>query len=312
MNPRAEAFERLGGRFEVRVLEPSPPTVSVGPWFADDPVERGTVPSGRELVSPVNAGDLRWDELAVDDVELGAWCAERWLGPYRRLGPPPATLVATRVALHRLAERVISPARSKANTKIGLRYTRGGFGTPFFGADVQVRVCGPELVVLEGGVERRARISTLADAASLIGRGLLPDDLPLDSERLPVDDDAAAFLGDWYGFAASVLEELRAEAGPAAEPSRVQLWPEHFDLAVELGSESAGARAGYGLSPGDDAHPEPYMYVAPWVAPPAGELWQATGFSGAELSYAELLAAADQREAALEFLRVRLRALEAA
>jgi hypothetical protein len=74
----------------------------------------------------------------------------------------------------------------------------------------------------------------------------------LDNELLDIDPAAAAFLGDWYGFAAAALEELRASAGDDVDPSRVQLWPEHFDLAVELGSEAAHARAAYGLSPGDD------------------------------------------------------------
>ena len=108
-----------------------------------------------------------------------------------------------------------------------------------------------------------------------------------------------------------MLEELRAGADAELDPSRVQLWPEHFDMAVELGSESAGRRAGYGCSPGDDEHPEPYIYVAPWEAPPEGELWNATAFRGAELSYDELLAADDQRGHALDFFRTRLHAVHA-
>jgi hypothetical protein len=203
---------------------------------------------------------------------------------------------------------VISPARRKANGKIGLRYTRSGFGTPFFGDDLQLRVEAVELVVDHRGRERRAPITTLSAAADHVGREALPDDVELDDAPLAVDASAAAFLGDWYGFAASVLEELRARAGPAG-PSRVQLWPEHFDVAVELGDEAAGSRAAYGLSPGDDQHPEPYAYVAPWVAPPRGEIWQASGFSGAALPYADLLDADDQRVAALEFFGTRLAAL---
>jgi hypothetical protein len=309
MNARAEAYERLEGRYETCVLEPSPPAVASGPWFADDPAARGEVPAGRTVVSPVGTGDLRWDDLASTDPKLAEWCADRWLGAYRRLGPAPAKLVPTRISLHRLAEQVVSPARRKANGKIGLRYTRGGFGTPFFGPDVQVRVRGAELVVEDATGERAAAITTLDAAADHIGRDLLPDDVQLDREPLDVDPASAAFLGDWYGFGASVLEELRASAGADADPSRVQLWPEHFDLAVELGSETKGARAAYGLSPGDDNHPEPYLYVAPWVAPEPDELWQATGFSGAELPYAELLDAPDQRETALAFFDARLRAL---
>src|SRR5665811_2300604 len=140
MNSRIEARERLAGRYETRVLEPSPPAIADGPWFADDPVARGEVPAGRAIVSPVGTGDLRWTDLASSDPGLAEWCADRWLGAYRRLGPAPPTLVRTRTALHRLAEQILSPARRQATGKIGLRYTRAGFGTPFFGADVQLRV----------------------------------------------------------------------------------------------------------------------------------------------------------------------------
>src|SRR4051794_1362490 len=120
-DPRQEAFDRLGGRYEVRVLEPSPPAVDAEPWFADDPPARGEVPDGRTVVSPVSTGDVAWDELARDDGQLADWCAERWLGAYRPLEPAPPTLAATRAALHEVAERVISPVRQRANGKIGLR-----------------------------------------------------------------------------------------------------------------------------------------------------------------------------------------------
>jgi hypothetical protein len=92
----------------------------------------------------------------------------------------------------------------------------------------------------------------------------------------------------------------------------VQLWPEHFDISVELGAEAAGRRAGYGASPGDEQHPEPYLYVVPWGDTPDGELWQASGFSGAELPYVALLEAGSgraQRELALDFFSQRLAAL---
>lgn len=308
-NAQHDAYERIGRRYEARVLEPSPPAFGEGPWFADDPVARGHVPPGKAVVSPVGTGELTWDELVAADPDLAAWCADRWLGAWRRLGPAPAKLVPTRLALHRVAEQIVSPARRKANGKIGLRYTRGGFGTPFFGADIQIRVRGAQLVVQDATGERVAQITTLDAAADHIGRELLPDDVRLDHELPDVDPAAAAFLGDWYGFAASILEELRASAGANLDPSRVQLWPEHFDLAVELGSEANGARAGYGLSPGDEHHADPYLYVAPWVAPSRGDLWQATGFSGAELAYSELLSGPDQRDTALAFFRARLRAL---
>jgi hypothetical protein len=131
-------------------------------------------------------------------------------------------------------------------------------------------------------------------------------------DALAIDATASTFLGDWFGFGTSVLEELRATVGDEAAPSRVQLWPEHFDLSVELGSESAGKRAGYGASPGDELHSDPYLYVAPWGEVPDDDLWRATAFGGAEMSYAELLAGesgASQREIALRFFADRLAAL---
>jgi hypothetical protein len=293
------------------VLEPSPPAVQDEPWFADDPTERGEVGDGRQVVSPVTTGDLLWQDLADADPVLAEWCSSRWLGSYKQLEPVPPALGATRAALHLLAERVISPVRQRANGKIGLRWTLVGFGTPFFGADAQIRVEGAELVIDAGGEERRRPLATIRDAATAIGFDLSGADEALAATSLEVDTTASCFIGDWFGFVTSVLEQLRAEAPPEWEPSRVQLWPEHFDVAVELGNEQTEQRAALGGSPGDETHPEPYLYVAPWSARPEGELWQARDFPGAELAYAELLAAPDQRGAALEFFRVRLAALNA-
>ena len=197
------------------------------------------------------------------------------------LEPLPATFADTRVALHRLAQEVISPARERVTGRIGLRATPGGFGTPPFGDGEQVRVEGAELVRCAGGGEERETIEVIDEAGSRA-------------------------LGAWYAFGDSLLEELRAEAEPREQPSIVQLWPEHFDIAIEMGDEARGARANYGFSPGDDEHPEPYAYVGPWDAGrAAGPLWNASAFPGAELPYADLLAAPDARRAAIEFLRER-------
>ena len=284
-NPRAEAEDKLGGDFEARVLEPSPPAVTEPP-FADDPVDPGEVPEGRKLVSPVhNRGDLTWDEVAEQDPELASWCADRWLGAWKKLDALPSTFARTTDALHKVAEAVVAPARMPKN-EIALRYTRGGFGTPFFeqdGADCQVRVEHGELVRQRGKEESRET---------------LPD----------VDPSAASALGEFYGLGCSVLEQLRADEVDG-DPSLVQLWPEHFDIAIELGPEADGGRANFGFSPGDADHDEPYAYVGPWTAKASGELWNARGFNGAELSYSELIAAPDHRQAALDFMRERYRAL---
>ena len=227
---------------------------------------------------------------------------------------------------------MVAEARKQANGKFGLRYTAGGFGTPFFvrhGLDTQVRVANGRIVVQHGDEARVAPVGSLNSAAAHCG--VMPsadqaehDSPPLgDLDRpLAVDTTLTDFLGDWFGFAFSVLEELRLTPG-ARDVERTQLWPGHFDPAVEItagdpaskadapdpGEAAAGGgeadvnrRATYGASPGDENHPSPYLYVGPWGGIDAGDdYWSTESFPGAALGYATLLAAPDQRSAALEF-----------
>lgn len=198
-----------------------------------------------------------------------------------RLDPLPPTFQASVATLHRVAEEVLAPAQPDG--EIALMATPGGFGTPVFDRDHQVRVDGTDLVHRAGDAERR--------------------------EPLDVDPAAAGRLADWYALGHAVLEAFVARAAAEDAPTPIRLWPEHFDIAIELGPEAAGRRANYGFSPGDDQHAEPYAYVGPWTAEVHGELWQANGFNGAELSYSELLAAPDHHAAALEFFTTRREAL---
>jgi hypothetical protein len=207
---------------------------------------------------------------------------------------------------------VVSPARQRVTGKMALRWTMQGFGTPFFGNDEQVRIAGTELVCQEASKAWAEPITSLARAANAVlggppdGRWAKKLDVPAlgdPDEDLVVSDDAAEFLADWYGFAWSVLEQLRADIASAA-PSRVQLWPEHFDAAFDCLSGSW--RATFGASPGDDGYADPYLYVvSAGVAQTPSPLWNARLFRGAVLTYKELLDAGDQRRAALEFFRAR-------
>jgi hypothetical protein len=195
---------------------------------------------------------------------------------------------------------------------MALRWTWRGFGTPFFGDDEQVRIAGTELVRQRGSEASAEPVTSLARAARSILGGP-PDggwakklDVPAlgdPDEDLAVGHDGAEFLADWYGFAWSVLEQLRADIA-STEPSRVQLWPEHFDAAFDC--LSCKQRATFGASPGDQSYRDPYLYVvSPGVANTPSPLWNAGPFPGAVLTYNELLDAADQRNIALEFFRTR-------
>ena len=229
-----------------------------------------------------------------------------------RLSPLPERFASTVSALHRVAEELVAPAR-KPDNEIALEATPGGFGTPEFefeGARRQVRVEGDELVHRAGGEERRAALTSLAEGATAIA-DLLPPGSRRDEGPLEIDVAASRELGEWYGFGAEVLAQLVARAAPEDDATEPRLWPEHFDIAIELGPEQRGLRANYGLSPGDGDHAEPYLYVGPWSAEVAGSLWNATAFKGAELSYADLVGAEDQTAAALDFFTSRWDALKA-
>jgi hypothetical protein len=245
------------------------------------------------------SGARSWAALcqAEDDAGLSAWCGERGLVRTPLAALPPG-FADTRASLHAVAEHLLAPARHAANGKIGLRFTYRGFGTPFFGDDRQLRVEDGELV--DG--DRRRAPATLADASAFLGvpagapTEVYRPSTPLDLDApLVVEPSAARAIGEWFGFCASALEQLRDEASEGGSPSRVQLWPEHFDQAVDMGPE--GGRANFGGSPGDTGHPEPYLYVGPWGARSGDDFWNEP--FGASLSYADLLAGADP----LAFLR---------
>jgi len=197
----------------------------------------------------------------------------------------PDHLRATRLALQAVAEHVLAAALHQATGHIGLRAGPGGITTPPFPwsgpagepAERTIAVVGTELVVRDGVQERRAPLTTLRAAGELAGiTPGAPSDvytpatpLTLDAQ-LPVDPAAAARLAAWYALVAGALARFGDEATATghAEAPIVQLWPEHFDLATSIDEVN------YGGSPGDDAHPVPYLYVGPWTLPaPADEFW---------------------------------------
>ena len=225
------------------------------------------------------------------------------------------TLVSSRLALHRLAFYVLSASRQAATGRVGLRSTPGGFGTPpFRDADARERVLrveGTDLVIESDGDVERAPLTTLGAAAELVG--IVPDadrgaefDVPaigaLD-EPLAVDPAASMLLAEWYTFGTEALETLPPLGGPDDDATDAQLWPEHFDVGVDMGSADEGRRASYGASPDDEHHTEPYLYVAAWSDVDRDDpFWNDPHFSGASVGLAELTADPDPSGRARSFL----------
>jgi hypothetical protein len=227
----------------------------------------------------------------------------------RPLGPLPAPFAETRAGLHLVAEALLKEKRvAETGNEIALEYVPGGFGAPPWergaasGRPGEARVEGTDLVLVDGGDRRRCPAGDLAAGAALLG-------VPApEAATALIDADSAAALADWFAYGTMLLGDL-VDLHPDLDPAPIRLWPEHFDVATELGSEERGERATLGASPGDEHHPEPYLYVGPWAAREPGELWNATGFGGAELGHAEILTAPDQVEVATAFFASRLEAL---
>jgi hypothetical protein len=195
--------------------------------------------------------------------------------------PDDPTLVTTRRSLHALATQVIAPLHTQATgNEIALRPRPGGFGTPELPEGGWVGTDGTDLVRVDAdGARDTTRITSLLDAADFVGL----DDAAsaLTDAPLEVHAGAAEILAGVWASGEEALEAFAADPA-TADPTPPILWPEHFDIAIE-----AGGSATYGISPGDDDHPEPYAYISLWTPPADLEtgpstFWNAVGFTGAQ------------------------------
>lgn len=241
--------------------------------------------------------------------------------------PSEPVFVATRETLRLVATHVMARPQHATTGRIGLRAAPGGFATTEFGAAAQrIRVTRGVLVVEStadsGASSRAASIdgSSMDDLARMVGADLSTDfsagrDTPAlgdPQEVLQVNAASADLLGRWYAVVAEALDAVLAETDAWANPSRAQLWPEHFDLALDVAfdrSAPGDQRVNLGGSPGDESHQMPYLYVGPWTGdrPGDAEFWNAP--FGAVMSSAQVLAADSPVDVAARFFRDGLRLL---
>jgi hypothetical protein len=180
---------------------------------------------------------------------------------------------------------------------------------------------------LHGRTDREARawLGAQVTAASLDPAALdaaLPYEMPphaiadgfaYDATTL---SEALKELAAWFANASGSLNRVKADhAAKGLTVSPVRCWPHHFDIATLIsldGGDPEHARSvNAGLSPGDGSYDEPYFYVSPWPYPDVGKLpplpsvghWHTQGFLAAVAPASRIVAAADQRQAADEFLQ---------
>jgi hypothetical protein len=234
-----------------------------------------------------------------------------------------------RHTLHRVANHVLARAEHAVNAHVGLRATPGGFSTTTIRPDRErLRISGTTLlresVATSGTWTRSISIdgSTLAELAAFADVDLAAefsagtDTPPVGDvdEPLVLDAASARRIADWYAITTQALDRVLRDAPAFATPSLVQLWPEHFDAALDMAFDPEAPterRVNMGGSPGDGFHAAPYLYVGPWTPDRPGDagFWNAP--FGAVLGYREIVTADDPVEAAHTFLRTGFERLSA-
>ncbi|MGD9571448.1 MAG: hypothetical protein AB7V62_06190 [Thermoleophilia bacterium] len=234
----------------------------------------------------------------------------------------PGDLDVVRGDLQRVATHVLARRRHALTGHVGLRASPGGCAMPAAGRDAEVlRTDGDLLVVERAGGALAVPMTTLAGLAAIADVDLDAPFPAAGDHAPPVGDPDAPLrvsaeggraLGAWWSFTTTVLDDIAAWLGRAADPTPVQLWPEHFDAACDVAwGPAEGMRANLGGSAGDAFHPEPYLYVGPWGGErPGDEAWWNAPF-GALLGHSALAAARDPHEAATAFMRRSLELLAA-
>jgi hypothetical protein len=230
---------------------------------------------------------------------------------------------AERDTLRRLAAHVLARSQATVTGHIALTVLPGGFGTPQFGSDRRrVRLAGGSMFVETAAAERSGEAAATTTVHMVAGSTLatlcaaarctpddvfsVGDDTPAlgdVDETIRLDADSVTVLGDWFHLGQRAIDGCLASL-PDPQASVVRLWPEHFDLGVDLAVDQRtrpGVRANLGAAAGDGFHHEPYLYVAPWGAERPGPdgFWNAP--FGATLSFGELDAAENPLAMASEF-----------
>lgn len=169
--------------------------------------------------------------------------------------------------------------------------------------------------------------SAVLGAQIVTALGNLDIETGLDKTKLgdaaPAHYDRAAVERFWRALQRidATLKRFKENLGKHTSP--VQLWPHHFDLAMNWFSgrkvpdtdptdeEASEEQMNFGFSTGDDAIPDPYFYITAYPSPPeltktqlpSDAIWQTEGWTGALLPYVALTKVEQPEEKLLSFLQ---------
>jgi hypothetical protein len=207
----------------------------------------------------------------------------------------PEALVATRRAVHGLAEHVLAAHQRRLTRSIKLAVTPTGLRTARMPEGSGLALEGATLLRESDGlaVPLTGPIGQIARAAGVEFGLPEPPYRPASNvgpeDPADVDPDVLELLLRAWRYGDEALRRLAARYAPGdlSNGTRVPalvpvVWPEHLDVAITLDDVN------YGVSPGDDQNPRPYAYVGPHE-PRYGPFWNAP--FGAHASLDELASA---------------------
>lgn len=261
-------------------------------------------------------------------------------------GFPPLALAdwrATRDTLHGYA-RVLGAIRGALTPKqkhwwhISLRVAPNGLTTTEIPAgesrfELRLDLTAHRLVI-QAGHAQPPHIPLGGQSSAALGAqiltalaqiGIQPDvDKTTLGDTAPAQYDRAAVERFWRALQRIDATMKRFHESLGANTSPVQLWPHHFDLAMNWFSgrrvpgmdpadeEASEEQMNFGFSTGDDAISNPYVYITAYPLPeklvktmlPPDAIWHTQGWTGAVMPYHALTQAEQPEEKLLGFLRL--------
>jgi len=131
----------------------------------------------------------------------------------------------------------------------------------------------------------------------------------------PVTTEPSALLefSNLFYNTQDILSKITSQYEKASE---IRCWPHHFDIATLITvktdeKEATSSSIGVGLSPGDEAIQEPYVYVNAWpfielrklqTHPLPNGYWNKKGWSGGVLTYSALSSKRNQEQVYVDFV----------
>ena len=253
----------------------------------------------------------------------------------------PSSLHAARVQLHHAVQLPAMLARSYSPThpedefgSLLWSHEAGGVVSQTFNTQWQANLdfksmklgllkAGMAVQSLElEGSSLHSAVERLRDILSAQGMNgsLLSTDLPYEIPQYKLDylfkpdglENERTHFAHLFANCSLLLDQLSSQYAGVSDQ---RCWPHHFDLAAvmvlnERPANETQFTIGWGFSPGDEQHPQPYFYVNCWPYPEVKDLpdlpyghWNTEGWVGTVLGYKDFAGNPHQQTIAKDYFQ---------